>query len=337
MAHRLLLLIILLFPKSSIRCQDVLLNQFMRCAIYTNPALTGTGRDSLNNPGGRLSSLYRNQWSLPTSNPYTTNYLSYDQVLSDGFGSFGGYFIYDAAGKNGAFQTTQFNATYAYTIPIVTQQSAVRFGMSLGYKNQGVDLAKLRFEDQIDFTRGVVINTSEVLQSARVSNADINVGAVYYNRSQFFGVSVHNVNKPTFNFLGSIENVVNRRFGVIYGVTKINNQSVKAIKVFKFNSAFYIQDQNTQLNMAVYVGDKNLSLGIGARFCRSFEFATDAAVATLVYNLKNFDFYYGFEYTTSKLRTFAPVSHEVGMQIPISISKYFKQQIRTFGTLNFPN
>ena len=50
--------------------------------------------------------------------------------------------------------------------------------MSLGYKNQGVDLAKLRFEDQIDFTRGVVINTSEVLQSARVSIADINVGAV---------------------------------------------------------------------------------------------------------------------------------------------------------------
>jgi type IX secretion system PorP/SprF family membrane protein len=333
---RFLWLIILNCIFLSCLAQDVLFNQFLKCPTYTNPALTGTGKDTSNNPGGRVSSLYRNQWSLPTSNPYRTNFFGYDQMISDGFGSVGGYFLYDAAGKDGAFQTTQFNFTYGYAIPIDINQRVLRFGLSLGFKHLGVDFTKLKFEDQIDYTRGIVRKTDEIFQSSNDGVFDANLGLVYNNKNGFAGLSIHNVNPQKFDLYGSSTGILPRRYSLIFGNHWKFMESTPDRLVLQCNVGLFYQAKQMQLNAGCALKRNNLALGLGLRLNRSPIFNSDAAIVTMTTDLKNFNFYYGFEYTMSKIRAFAPVSHEIGIQIPLSIGKFYRQRYRTTGLLAFP-
>lgn len=317
--------------------QDILLNQFMRCPTYTNPALTGTGKDTLGKPGARLASLYRNQWSLPSSNPYRTNFIGYDQKISDGFGSMGGYFIYDAAGKDGAFQTTQANVTYSFAIPISKSRLGSLYGLSVGYKNLSVNYAKLRFEDQIDVTRGVVRKTDEFNRSVSDGIIDINAGFVIFNNRGFVGASIHNITQPKIQFLDYRNDLILPRFSIILGNKWYLKDSNNLTGTYlQFMSGLFAQGDQIQLNASMNYHWNGMALGLGYRGNKSLQFRSDAVVLTYLLDIKNFSLYYGFEFTVGSLRTVAPVSHEIGLQIPLSISPFYRERYRSNGFLQFP-
>lgn len=329
--------ILLLSLSGLLNAQDILLNQFMRCPTYTNPALTGTGKDTLGKPGARLASLYRNQWSLPSSNPYRTNFLGYDQKVSDGFGSIGGYFIYDAAGKDGAFQTTQFNMTYSFAIPISRGRVGSLYGLSVGYKNLNVNYAKLKFEDQIDVTRGVVRKTDEFNRSANDGNFDVNAGFVFYNKRGYLGASFHNIARPRIQFVDYREEILKPRFSLILGNKWYSMDSNdRGGSYVQLTGGFFAQADQMQLNMSGYYHWDGIALGAGYRGNKSLQYQSDALVLTCMLDVKNFNLYYGFEFTISKLSSVAPVSHEIGLQIPLSISPFYRERYRSNGFLQFP-
>ena len=329
---RVLLSAWLLVFSSSISAQDLLFNNFMGSAIYTNPALAGTGRDTLNRDGGRLASLYRNQWAMPGHNPYNCNYFGYDQKISDGYGNWGAYFIYDAAGKDGAYRTVQANAVYAYELPIVRNKLNVRYGMSVGYKHMSISNEKLTYEDQIDWTRGVVRESVESGESIGKSNVDLTAGAVMYHSNWFLGFGIHNVQRPLYNYLGTEDNRLLRRYqwlgGYTFGMEK--NVRVRAL------SAVNLQGKNSQWNASLTAIVRGFEISAGWRKCLNTYFNTDAMVFSAQFSAKNLRVFYGFEYTVSALRSYAPTSHEVGLTLPFTINQYFREFPRSKNPVKFP-
>ncbi len=311
--------------------QDLLFNNYLGAAIYANPALAGTGLDTVNKDGGRMASLYRNQWSLPGHSPYNSNYFGYDQKINDAFGNWGTYLIYDAAGKDGALRTMQWNAVYAYEVPLVRDKWNARFGMSMGYKSISLRNERLVYEDQVDWTRGVVLETSEPTENVNRSNLDITVGGLLYAQKGYAGLSIHNVQRPEFNYLGTVENRVSRRFAWMLGYRIPLGKSQQVGVSVALNK----QGVNSQWNVGIALESSPLTLGVGWRSSLNPMFRSDAAVFSVRYTVKNLKVFYGFEYTLSGLNIYAPTSHELGISLPFTLNPYFREYPRSRNPLKF--
>ncbi len=300
--------------------QDLVFGQYMGSAIYTNPSLTGSATDKDGNHGARVSTLYRTQWATSgTLNNFASNYFSFDQKVSDGFGNVGIYVISDRAGAAGTFATTQANVTYAYQTPFGKKGWVGRYGLSLGYKSQGVDISKLRFEDQIDYRIGVVGGTSEVLSSNRVAKPDVNVGFTIHNKLFYIGGAMHNVTKPNFDYLGVVDNYTERRMSVQTGGNIVlKDGSYGAPMVLLPYGTYVKQKEFSQLNCGLGMKYDEFYIGGGYRKSMMNFMNADAAILSIGIANDYLRFNYSYEKVLSSIRYYAPMTLEFGVQFTLT-------------------
>lgn len=305
---------------NAVQSQDLVFGQYMGSAIYTNASLTGYATDKDGNHGARISTLYRTQWATSgTLNNFGSNYFSYDQKVSDGFGNIGMYVVSDRAGAAGAFATTQANLTYAYLTPFGKKGWVGRYGLSLGYKSQGIDISKLRFEDQIDYRVGLVVGTSEVLTSNRVARPDVNMGFTIHNKLFYFGGALHNVTKPNFNYLGAVDNYTDRRISIQIGGNIVLKDGSYGSPMMILPHATYIkQNEFTQLNCGLGMKYDEFYIGGGYRKSMTNFKNADAAILSIGITNDYLRFSYSYEKVLSSIRYYAPMSHEFGVQFTLT-------------------
>jgi len=303
-----------------VQSQDLVFGQYMGSAIYTNPSLTGSATDKDGNHGARISTLYRTQWATSaTMNNFASNYFSYDQKVSDGFGNIGMYVVSDRAGAAGSFATTQANLTYAYQTPFGKKGWVGRYGLSLGYKSQGVDISKLRFEDQIDYRVGVVGGTSEVLSSNRVAKPDVNVGITVHNKLFYMGAAMHNVTRPNFDYLGATDNYTERRLSLQTGGNLVLRNSAYGAPMILMPYGTYLkQKEFSQLNCGMGLKYDEFYIGGGYRKSMMNYKNADAAILSIGIANEYLRLSYIYEKVLSSIRYYAPMTHEFGIQFTLT-------------------
>lgn len=314
---------------SPLYSQDLVFSQYMGSSIYTNPSLTGSGTDKNGKNSGRISTLYRTQWFAGTQMNFNSNYFSFDQKITNKFGNLGFYVISDRAGEDGTFSTTQANITYSYNTPFGKKGWVGRYGLSLGLRSQGIDVSKLRFEDQIDYTKGVVGNTNENLSSNRVANADVNVGFMIHNNNFYLGGAMHNVTRPNFDYLGAIDNFIERRVSVqIGGTITVNDGSYGVSSKFLPHVTYIQQKEFSQMNAGLGFQYDDFYIGSGYRKSMLNFKNSDAAIFSFGINKDNLRFSYSYEMVLSNIRFNAPDTHEFGLQFILTNKR--QQLGRTF-------
>jgi type IX secretion system PorP/SprF family membrane protein len=242
-------------------CQDLVFGNFFNSAIYSNAAFTGAAFDTSAN-SSRFQTSYRNQKIGQSLNVFQSNFLSYDQEIPKSNGSIGAYFISDRLGVNGMFHSTQANITYSYFTPFNKKGFTGRYGLSVGFKNQSIDLGELKFEDQIDYRLGIVRNSNEVITGNNLSRVDVNAGAIFQNHRVFIGVSIHNATKPNFDYVGRLDNYIPRRYSVQIGrLFSLGNRNNSLLPT----ASFVQQGKYSQANLSICLNSGFFSIGTGLR------------------------------------------------------------------------
>lgn len=327
-----LVVILSVLLSQRVQSQDLIFGQYMGSAIYTNPALTGSGTDKEGNHGARISTMYRTQWATSvTMNNFASNYFSFDQKVSDGFGNIGMYVISDRAGAAGSFATTQANLTYSYQTPFGKKGWVGRYGLSLGYRSQGVDVSKLRFEDQIDYRVGVVGGTSEVLNSNRVAKPDVNVGFTVHNELFYIGGAMHNTTRPNFDYLGAVDNYTERRISIQTGGNIVLKDGSYGSPMMLLPHATYIKQKSfSQLNCGLGLKYDEFYIGGGYRKSMLNYKNADAAILSIGITNNYLRFSYSYEKVLSSIRYYAPMTHEFGVQFTLTSKSKKYNKVFTF-------
>ena len=133
---------------NEVKAQDPAFSQFFANPLYLNPAMAGTGSC---NGGGRVALNYRNQWpSLPGT--FITTSASYDQHFDNIGGGVSLLLLDDRAGE-GLLRSQTVSAGYSFQLD-VNRKFTMRFGIEGQYGQRSIDWQRLRFEDQIDESKG---------------------------------------------------------------------------------------------------------------------------------------------------------------------------------------
>ena len=186
--------------------QDPEFTQFYAAPVYTNPAMAGTGSCG---GGGRVVLNYRNQWpSLPGT--FITTAASYDQNFDKIGGGVSLLILDDRAGE-GLLTSQSVSAGYSFQMP-VNRRFTMRFGIEGQYGQRSIDWAKLRFEDQIDPSRGFVNATKEQWSSDQVGYVNFAAGVLGYSERFYFGLAAHNLTQPVQSFYGNPGAIIPRRY-----------------------------------------------------------------------------------------------------------------------------
>ncbi|MFT5512558.1 MAG: type IX secretion system PorP/SprF family membrane protein [Bacteroidia bacterium] len=294
-----------------LQAQDPEFSQFYATPVYTNPALAGTGRCDRVGGGGRASVNYRNQWpSLPGS--FTTTAFSFDQQFEKINGGIGLLAVNDVAGE-GLLTSNSLSAIYAYELPI-NRKLYMRFGLEAQVMQRGIDWSKLRWEDQIQATRGFVLPTSEVPITNKITVPNFSTGWVIYSERFYGGIAVHNIIEPVQSFYSS-DAKLPRRYTVHLGsVIPLDKRNLKESS-FNPNVLFMAQGQFTQMNMGFYLNRGPLITGLWFRQTFGETLNSDAVIALVGFKKDKFKFGYSYDLTVDSKRGAAKGSHEISAVI----------------------
>jgi type IX secretion system PorP/SprF family membrane protein len=294
--------------------QDLVFGNFFNSAIYSNAAFTGAVFDSSVN-NSRFQTSYRNQKIGQSLNVFQSNFLSYDQVIPKSNGSIGAYFISDRLGVNGMFHSTQANITYSYFTPFNKKGFTGRYGLSVGFKNQGIDLGELKFEDQIDYRLGIVRNSNEIISGNNLSRVDVNAGAIFHNQRFFIGLSMHNATKPNFDYVGRLDNYLPRRYSVQIGrLFSLGNRNNSLLPT----ASFIQQGKYSQTNLSICLNAGFFSIGTGIR--NTMNQLNSISSSNCFVGIKNgkYKFRYMYETNFSKNKFLFAPTHELSVLVNFS-------------------
>jgi len=293
--------------------QDLYFNQYLKAAVYTNPAFCGSAGGPDRRPAGRVNSLYRNQWGRDAA--YRSTFFSFDQRINGQAGALGAYVIHDAAGPTG-FRGTQINAVYAYNLPLSHRNQTLQMGFTAGYRSQGIALARLRFEDQIDYTGGVVRPSAEPLRVDQVENVDLGAGVAFYTNVFQLGLAMHNITRPLFDYTGILDNRIPRRYTLHGGYNlRLPTAERGDYAACRFKAVAVKQGPFSQFNMSTELVRNGFGFSFGYRRNWYKISQADAIILHAQAAHQEYTFFYSFENTVSSLRNSIPSTHEIGVQI----------------------
>lgn len=303
------IVIVLLLGVNSINAQDPEFTQFYATPLYTNPAFAGTGSCD---GGGRAVINYRQQWpSLPGT--FVTTAASWDQHFDKLGGGVGLMLVDDRAGE-GLLTYTGVSAVYSYQW-MVSRKFTMRFGIQGTYGQRSIDWSRLRFEDQIDPTRGFVNPTNEPYAGDRVSFANFSAGMIGYTSNFYAGLAVHNIIEPNQSFYGSDDAIIPMRFTGHGGVViPLDGRRVPESTISP-NVLFMMQNKYTQMNIGFYLNKGPLVTGLWFRQTFGEFDNSDALMALVGFRKDRFKFGYSYDLTVSGAKSAAPGSHEISAGI----------------------
>ena len=296
---------------SEVNAQDPEFSQFYATPVYTNPALAGTVKCYHEGGGGRASINYRNQWpSLPGS--FTTTAFSFDQQYDAISGGIGLLVVNDVAGE-GLLTSNSISGIYSFQMPI-NRKLVMRFGLEAQIMQRGIDWSKLRWEDQIQATRGFVLPTSETPITHKITTPNFSTGWVIYSERFYAGLAVHNLIEPVQSFYKQ-DAVQPRRYTAHIGsVIPLDKRKVNG-STFSPNALFMAQGQFTQMNMGFYMNRGPLVTGLWFRQTFGEALNSDALIALVGFKKDRFKFAYSYDLTVDSKRWAARGSHEISAVI----------------------
>ena len=305
---------------ASVNAQDLVFGRYMQSGAYLNPAMTGAGNTIDDDPAIRLGAQHRSQWGK--SLLFRSSLLSYDQNIGDNFSNLGFYAITDGVGSGLTAQ--QFNLAYAYQTPFKKGDWSAQYGLTLGYRNQGFDISKLRFEDQIDYTKGTVRKSVESLPTSRIGNVDMAVGAVLFNQYFHIGAACHNITQPKYDFIGVSDNRVERRF-TLHSAGNITLRKIDATQFTALNIQGLMMKQGefSQAHAGISLRSNEFTFGMGHRRIWLRSLNADAVTFNLGVRARQWDLQYVYEQTVSELRQGAPRTHEISLFLLLNRSNRY--------------
>lgn len=303
-----ILLAVLIFGVCNlINAQDAHFSQFYSNPIYLNPALAGAE----NCP--RVTINYRNQWP-GLGQTYVTYSVGYDQYISAIHGGIGIHLLHDNQ-AGGAFTTSEFNAMYAYTLPLsykVFLTGALQTSFFMHHVNYD-----FVFPDMIHPLYGPIYSSLEAgIDKPYKNHFDASLGLLVYTEKTFLGVAVHHITKPSISFIktnvdASLLPKVTAHFGVdIDFVGKAGSQK-KGGLILSPQVLYQQQGMFQQFNWGLYVKRSQLVVGVWAR--QNFIFHYDALTFLMGYRGEKFRLAYSYDLTVSELVRSAYGAHEVSL------------------------
>ena len=212
--------------------------------------------------------------------------------------------------------TTTGCSGYAYQLEI-SRRVAMRFGIEGQFGQRSIDWSKLRFEDQIDPSKGFVNPTGESYDGRVVKYVNFAAGALIYTERFYGGLAVHNLIEPNQSFFGDNSDAaeIPMRFTAHSGVVIPLDGRKNPESTISPNVLFMLQNQFTQMNIGFYYNKGPLVTGLWFR--QTFgEFSnSDALMALVGFRKDKFKFGYSFDITVSDAKSAAPASHEISAGI----------------------
>jgi type IX secretion system PorP/SprF family membrane protein len=317
------LIILSIFVINKSLSQDLVFGNFFNSVIYSNAAFTGASFDTIAQNSGRMQTSYRNQRIGPSQNVFQSNFLSYDQKIPKSNGNVGAYFISDRLGNNGMFNSSQFNLNYSYFTPFNKKGLVGRYGLSVGLKNQGIDLGKLRFEDQIDYRIGVVRNSNEIIAVNNMTRVDVNAGILFHNNKSFLGFSMQNITRPNFDYIGRTENYIDRRYtiqiGRLFQFRKRNSSILPTVSILK-------QREFTQSNFSISLNVNSFSIGSGMRSTMDKIYRNSGSLFFVGLKSGKYKFQYLYESNFISTKFFRAPTHEISILFDFTTHTSNKKQ-----------
>lgn len=209
--------------------QDIHFSQYGVSFANFNPALTGAFDGKY-----RVHLHSRRQWSSLISNPYFTNYLSFDVPFNNNnnfnYASLGASIINDQVGDVYSNLSANIAASYKMS-PFSNKNHQIALGAEAGLVQKSIKTENLYFGNQFDKSTGTYNQSSAVETdlfggSGVMNNIDINAGILYSFSSKtsfvnpYFGASVYHL-LPAKESLYNLDYTLPMRIN-IHGGAKIN-------------------------------------------------------------------------------------------------------------------
>lgn len=292
--------------------QDPQFSQYYSAPLYLNPAFAGTGI------GHRFIANYRNQWPN-ISNGFVTYSFSFDTHIDDWRSGMGVIATVDQAGSAG-LTTTNINFVYSYKVQLENKWVFTP-GLSFGYANRNIDLDRLVFGDQLDFSNDGTVPTLDqgINRLGNANYFDFGAGFLLYSKSFWVGYAASHINEPNRSLLGEeskvpIKNSVHAGFRIpLYsGFKRDRFSSIAPSFVYKSQGDF------DQLDIGLHFLYEPVMIGLWYRGIPvqqnvNDNISQDAVVLILGMRLQALEISYSYDFTVSELGSISGGAHEVAL------------------------
>ena len=294
-----------------VQAQDPHFTQFYANQLYLAPSFAGSSG------GDRITAAYRNQWPELVSGVFVSYSFSYDHYFENFNSGVGVLLMKDVAGT-GDLGITNAGLQYSYDITI-NKEFHLRPGIHFNYTQQGLDFAKLTWNDELSNPTG---GTIEQEPSAAKPDVDFSTSLLGYTERFWIGFAVDHLLRPNY---GLYNNEVRWpiKYSLFGGYQVVKKSRLQNPIDETVSLAFYFRHQDiyTQLDLGLYWYKAPLMLGLwyrGIPFRGSgdnSEYASDPrgdALAFLVgYKMDQVRVGYSYDFTISNLVSSTGGAHEL--------------------------
>ena len=306
------LVILGVFPVTTIMGQDVAYSQFYANPLYLNPSLAGSTLSK------RFAANYRNQWPS-LNNAFTTYNVSYDQYIDAISGGIGVIANTDRS-VGGLMSSSSAYLMYAYRLE-ASRTLSVNMAIGAGVYQRSIDWGSLVFENPE--TEIQLDNTSRIVP-------DLNLGTVLGYKDIFYiGVAAHHLAQPNVSFYNDgLEKLcikytfhagANINFGTPYRNADEPPKAVLSPAVVYIHQSIH-QQINLGMNLTIY------PFVIGMWYRNNIQ-NPDAVIVLVGFHLQGFQFGYSYDLTTSKFSNATGGAHEISLGYRFAPSKLSKRAI----------
>ena len=305
---RLFGIVLFLVPSLLGFSQDAQFSQYFKAPLYLNPAFAGTTKQH------RLNVNYRNQWpELPKA--FASYLFSYDLNVDKYNSGFGLLINTNTAGSAG-FRSSSIGYVYSYKIRMGDWVASP--GISFTYGHRDVDFQRLIFGDQLEFNGPTVDDAAQKFEP--INYFDFSSGFILYNKSFWFGYSIHHMNEPNFSLIDEYS-ILPKKHSIHSGITiPLYNGPFKKARISYLAPSviFKKQGEFTQLDFGSTLVYDPVSFGLwyrGIPFNKnvSGKIDHDAMIAVVSMKHKTLEFGYSYDVTLSGLGTATGGAHEISI------------------------
>lgn len=294
--------------------QDPQFSQFYNTSLISNPAFTGSA-DCY-----RAGITARSQW-VGLKRAFNTSLAYLDFNYRDYNSGIGFYALYDDIGV-ADLASVELSALYSYTVDL--GKYGLKLGVQGSYVNRSIDYSRIVFEDQFSPELDIFKDLTDdpVSQFNQVNYVDFSSGLLFFRDNRYWlGFSAHHLNRPDQAFQTSDDSRLPIKYTIQAGykferefktMTKVDKVTFYPSILYKSQGAF------DQADYGFYAYFNKYMFGMFYRGIFFKEFETernnDALTTHLGYHYKQWEFYYSYDLTTSRIRqrnTFG--SHEVAL------------------------
>lgn len=281
--------------------QDVQFSQFYNSPMFINPAFTGSTECY------RIGTTSRSQWT-GLQNAYNTALVFADLNYADLNSGFGFMASYDHSGEA---NLTQIDLSALYSYQVAMGKHHLRLGLQGTYSNRRIEFENIIFEDQFDSDLNISkpVTDDPIKAFNRTNFADFSAGALFYKENAYWvGFAAHHLNEPKEAFYRNFNSKLPIRYSVQLGyrfehvIRTISSQDY--VRIYP-SLLFKSQAGADQLDLGTYAYFNHYMIGLFYRGLITKKFETDrnndALTIHLGYGLNSWQFFYSYDFTTSKL------------------------------------